>query len=307
MSDPLTLSAWVLAATIEEELIRVEAADGASVTFASRPLNQAEKQAKTRFGDLDAIVTVNTELSLDVIGALYAAAIAAIITEVFTTGEDTDGDGVPDEDEVVEVAAIVAALYLLRQREVTSYTGVRNRARPFLQRLVERSYEGGVATVLDEAKRQGEDITGWVRPKPPAALATLAGDVADHPWERVTDRAITEYTKPGIAMQGTVVRGELEQFLADTGQAGTVDRMHQANQVALGAARVDTVQNYAGNKPTRIYASELLDANTCTRCASIDGTEYDTLELAQEDYPYGQYVNCQGGSRCRGILVIVYD
>lgn len=305
MPDPLTVSAWVLAASIEQDLIAVEAADGYNVAFASRPLNKAEKAAKTRFGDLDAIVTTNTELSIDIIGALYAAAIAAVLTEVFTEGEDADGDGEPDEDAVVEVATIVAALYLLRQRERTSYTTARDKAAPKLQRLIEQSYTGGVATVLDEAKRQGVDIEKWKRPPVPDALAVLGPDVADHPWERVTDRAITEFTNPGRAMAGTVTRGELEKFMEDTSQAGTVDRMHQANQVALGVGRIEAAQNYAGEFLVA-YASEIMDKATCGSCSSVDGRRYDTLEEAEEDYPFGIYVKCQGGSRCRGTLVVVF-
>lgn len=62
----------------------------------------------------------------------------------------------------------------------------------------------------------------------------------------------------------------------------------------------------AANNPTTVYASEILDANTCTECASIDGTEWATVADAEGDYPIGGYVNCQGGLRCRGTLVSVY-
>lgn len=55
-----------------------------------------------------------------------------------------------------------------------------------------------------------------------------------------------------------------------------------------------------------IYASEVMDANTCEECAEIDGKEYATLPEAEEDYPVGGYVDCEGGLRCRGTLVAVY-
>lgn len=58
--------------------------------------------------------------------------------------------------------------------------------------------------------------------------------------------------------------------------------------------------------PTTIYASELLDGNTCTRCNAIDGEEWSTLASAEESYPIGGYVDCEGGLRCRGTLVAEY-
>jgi hypothetical protein len=59
--------------------------------------------------------------------------------------------------------------------------------------------------------------------------------------------------------------------------------------------------------PTRIYASELLDANTCSHCVAKDGTEYQSVGDAAKDYPSGGYRDCEGRERCRGVLVAVYD
>jgi histone H3/H4 len=56
-----------------------------------------------------------------------------------------------------------------------------------------------------------------------------------------------------------------------------------------------------------VYASELLDANTCSECAGVDGTPYDTLSSAEQDYPGGGYKDCEGNERCRGTLVKVYS
>lgn len=58
--------------------------------------------------------------------------------------------------------------------------------------------------------------------------------------------------------------------------------------------------------PKTVYASELLDANTCTRCNAIDGEEWPTVAAAEESYPIGGYVDCEGGLRCRGTLVAEY-
>jgi hypothetical protein len=58
--------------------------------------------------------------------------------------------------------------------------------------------------------------------------------------------------------------------------------------------------------PNSLYASELLDSNTCESCVEIDGTEYPDLDAAEADYPTGGYMDCYGGPRCRGTLVGVY-
>lgn len=60
-------------------------------------------------------------------------------------------------------------------------------------------------------------------------------------------------------------------------------------------------------KPSQIYASELLDGDTCTNCTAVDAREYKTIAEADADYPTGGFKDCLGGPRCRGTLVAVYD
>lgn len=60
-------------------------------------------------------------------------------------------------------------------------------------------------------------------------------------------------------------------------------------------------------EPSSIHASELLDKNTCSPCAQIDATEYKTMREAEADYPTGGYIECEGGGKCRGTLVGVYE
>jgi len=60
-----------------------------------------------------------------------------------------------------------------------------------------------------------------------------------------------------------------------------------------------------GNNIT-YYASELLDSNTCGPCLDVDGSEL-TQDEAFEMYAGGGYIDCEGGGRCRGTVVAVYD
>lgn len=292
------LTAWVYAAEIERALIDAEAEAGQSVAFASRPLTSRERQAGTRFGDIDAIVETNTEEGRPIIEALYAGAAAALMVELFGNeeGEDT---------ETLEVAAAVAALTLLLSRPPRRYRTARDRAAGQLTGLIQDSYTGGILTVLDEAQSQGKDIARWVTPGVPDVLTLLATDIADHPWQRATERTLHDLQTPRRALEGTVTRGELTTLVTETSQKGTVDLLHQANQAALGEGRKDTADTYPGAFLLAI-ASEILDKATCGPCRAIDGTEFDTLAEAEAAYPSG-YVSCEGGSRCRGVLVFLYD
>jgi hypothetical protein len=63
----------------------------------------------------------------------------------------------------------------------------------------------------------------------------------------------------------------------------------------------------AGANVEHYEASEILDSNTCDPCAEIDGASYESLADAEQDYPAGGYIDCDGGPNCRGTLVAVYD
>lgn len=302
-----TTTSLLLAAEIERQLIRVEAESGSSVSFASRPLTEIEKQAGTRFGDIDAIVEKNTFDGVGLITALYAAAAAAIIVELF--GDDEDDDAAvddTDEDDAVEAAVIVAALTLLLGRKSTQYERVREKTEPRLHELIMNSYLGGIFTVLDEATRQNVNADRFRRPDIPDALKLLATDVAGHPLRRTVERTIATFETPQHQLGKGVTYAELITVIEQTSQKGTVDLLHQANQSALGTGRNDTANSFVGDF-IAAFASELLDGNTCARCRSIDGTRFDTVEDAEAAYGTGSYVNCLGGSRCRGVLVWVYE
>lgn len=114
---------------------------------------------------------------------------------------------------------------------------------------------------------------------PDATTGALAGRVVDQLRQLSADR-LTGYARPPVQQADGLGRQA-----AVTGGGGT------GHGLVL---------------PERIYASELLDRNTCGPCSMIDGTEYQTLDEARSDYPNGQYRNCEGGDLCRGTLVFVW-
>lgn len=96
----------------------------------------------------------------------------------------------------------------------------------------------------------------------------------------------------------------LRQAGTDLSPRPLAQQAQAAINQANGLGRQATAATVA---PANIYASELLDGNTCGPCSFIDGTNYATLAEARADYPSGQYVRCEGGDRCRGTLVYVWD
>lgn len=55
------------------------------------------------------------------------------------------------------------------------------------------------------------------------------------------------------------------------------------------------------------YATERNDPSRCGPCAAIDETRFATLAAAMSAYPSGGYKDCEGGVRCRGGVVPVWD
>lgn len=305
MTDPHALAATALADALEARLVAMEADEGLNVSDARRPLTEAEKAAGTRFGDIDYIVEESTVTAEPLIAALYAGAIAWLLVELFSVEEN------PEEDQTVEAAVIVALLTQLRSTPpaATAYAATTARAADLLGEVLTNAHQAGVLTVLDEAINQGINPATWVRPKPPAAMINLAADLATHPWQRVIERALHEYQKPGSLLGPVVSLTEFKKFIEDTSQAGTRDLVHQGAQTALSIGRNQTAAlntELQGGTVTAI-ASEILDKATCSACASIDGTIFDTLDDALTAYPAGQYARCAGGSRCRGILIFLHE
>jgi hypothetical protein len=144
----------------------------------------------------------------------------------------------------------------------------------------------------------------------------------------------TAVLDPAVQSQATAVAGLLSRSIAQSAATQAVGRYGVSNvpaadvaagirdllesltdaylQDQLGGA-LTAAQNmgraavFDAVPPTTLQASELLDSNCCEPCSAIDGTEYGSLDDAQGDYASGGYVNCEGGERCRGTLVAIWD
>lgn len=171
----------------------------------------------------------------------------------------------------------------------------------------------GYAEALEEARRQGipdqllPDVDELDDAATRAAAKAHAARVAKHPAERVLNVAAEAGGRAATtagATGATVLEGALDAA-EQASRAGTEDLARQAANVTHGIGRADAQRRLPA--PASVYASELLDANTCGPCATVDGRTYASLEDGLVDYPgAGGFVACDGGARCRGTLVLVH-
>lgn len=171
--------------------------------------------------------------------------------------------------------------------------------------------EAGAVEAIAEAKRQGipDDLIAIpdLEAVQPAA-ATHARRVAAVPARKLLEVAAQAggiaATRPRAT--GSGVLSSAIQGAQDASIAAVEDTARQGANVAHGLGRA--AGQAALPAPAEVYASELLDNNTCGPCAEVDGRTYVDLEAALVDYPgAGGYVGCDGGSRCRGTLVLVHE
>jgi hypothetical protein len=157
---------------------------------------------------------------------------------------------------------------------------------------------------VGEAERQGKKLD---RPD----TTPLGGRLANR--SEAVDNIITRDISSSASRNAVRLSGGSlsSAEVADMVRADLLSRSDSYLRDVLGGAvqhAINDGRNLVMKKagPDRIYASELLDNNTCSPCAGIDGTEYQNLDDAERDYPGGGFTECAGRDRCRGTLVAVY-
>jgi hypothetical protein len=168
----------------------------------------------------------------------------------------------------------------------------------------------------EEARKQGVKVGPWSVGPADAVTASVVGDTIDkiRGFARVKVSALADRLRSAassravvLAQQGgsgDTVANAVDREFTDTSQAYVRSELAGSMSAAQNFGRFAVLQ---ASPPGHYYASELLDKNTCKPCSSIDGREFTTLGDAEQAYPAGGYVSCQGGGRCRGELVTVWD
>lgn len=108
----------------------------------------------------------------------------------------------------------------------------------------------------------------------------------------------------GGSLSPQEVAEETSQFLHGLVGAAMIDMLGGAIQSSINEGRKVVFQR--DGEDGTLFASELLDTNTCSECIAVDGTQYTSYADAERDYPTGHFKDCKGRERCRGMLVKVY-
>lgn len=265
---------------------------------ARREPTARELRAGVRFAELDRIVTEAVGLITRTIGPVRDQ----LVDELAAYLADA-----PDP------YAVLARLEQLNPRDLPQLAEVLDSTATEVADQLAAVAQAGADEALSEATRQG--VPEHLLPTVDATTEEVQAAAAAHA-QRVTMAPVTRAIAVGAeaaqraatAIDASVI-GTVNAAIEAIRQASTAgpdDVARQAANVAHGIGRREA--QTAMPEPAELYASELLDRNTCAPCAELDGQQYDTMADALADYPgAGGYVGCEGGSRCRGTLVIVWE
>lgn len=167
----------------------------------------------------------------------------------------------------------------------------------------------------EEARKQGVKVGPWSlsgEAVTASAVGTALEKIRSYAQVKVAalaDRLRSTASQRAVVLAhqggtGASVANGVDKEFTDTKQAYIRDELSAAMSAAQNFGRLAVLSSAP---PGHYFASELLDKNTCKRCYEIDGREFPTFEDAEQAYPAGGYVSCQGGGRCRGELVTVWD
>ncbi len=116
-------------------------------------------------------------------------------------------------------------------------------------------------------------------------------------------RALSLIGRPQVSPED--IAREVEEHLEELSDASPRESIGGAITAAQNEGRRTVL--VAAPEASQYVASEILDRNVCQPCRQVDGTTYETLADATEQYPSGGFRNCLGGVRCRGTIVAVWD
>lgn len=280
----------VLFAAAHRELILAEADSGESVPHAVRPLSAAEKKAKMRFGEIEALEHSAAEKIGKLLDGNRQLYILSVIGEIFRGRDRADA------------AQVIDAFEQLAKAQPKAVAAEIARATKDIESILAQVYAGASLIAVGEAGRQKAPTMPDALDAEPGRFHDQARMVAMHPWTRLTSKLQADMLTPA-ALAKPVSKADVQKALEAIPIDGAKDLARQAVNTAHGAGRYDTM---APLDPVEIYASELLDGATCDRCEAVDGKEYASMEEALVEYETGGYGACRGGSRCRGTLVSIY-
>ena len=285
------VTAQVMLAAAERELILAQTDAGESVPHATRPLSAAEKRAKMRFGEIDKLESAAADEAAKLLASNAQVYIMALIGAIFGAQTTATGDQVIDAFDRLARGAL--------PRDVTAAS---DKLTDSIARILAQVYAGASLIALGEASRQKvPDLPDPLSTEPDRYHA-LARTVGMYAWTRLTTKAQTDMLTPAN-LATPFARADVEKQLREIPLDGAEDLARQAINTAHNDGRFDTIEPM---QPFECFSSELLDGNTCSACAAVDGKEYESFAAGKAEYETGGFGACLGGSRCRGTLCCVY-
>jgi hypothetical protein len=264
-----------------------------------------EIAAGVDFGALDEDMTAG-QVDAEVAWAAERAAL---------TGQIRDAIAGATADNVVEVVAAAGQQAAAEAAAALQEAGLGNvaaaaAAEAAFAKVIASTAQAATGRARDELIKQGllqaADYGGtkmWVVGDKGIGLASdhlislrnsLVGDA-----QRLTARV-----KDGYSTMDDLASKVYEDLLARQDVTAT-DQIKGMINATVNQSRMDVFGD-AEEDGVRLYASELLDANTCGACINIDGEQL-SQDQAFELYAGGGYIDCDGGPRCRGTVVAVYE
>lgn len=173
--------------------------------------------------------------------------------------------------------------------------------------VLEKTAQSSAGIVVDDARAAGTQLrereVAYTEAAQREVLLTAqqtASTVADEVANRT---AILAGPQAQPAQVAEAVQAQIDAQLTDAQliQAAGADTTRAQNTGR-------SVQTHAAEGQIRdIYASSVLDGNTCSACAELDGTQYQSIDDAEADFPTGGYAACEGGERCRCLYVVTWE
>lgn len=300
-ASALELDVALLAAEVDllEELI----ARGILPPNARRTPTERELRAGVRFAELDRIVNQAAMLLMRKTEDVRAEVLDGLATQL--------GPVLAEADPWAALEQLDRLTDPTRDDSIPGLRQVLDRVTRDIAGDLTATAHAAADEAIEEGRRQG--IPDHLIEAPvlddavDQAAQAHARRVATMPATKLLDAAAEAGARAATAAGAT--GASVAAAALDGAEAASIkaveDTARQAANVTHGLGR--TAGQAALPAPAEVYASELLDSSTCGPCATVDGRTYVDLEAALVDYPgAGGYIGCDGGSRCRGTLVLVH-
>lgn len=164
--------------------------------------------------------------------------------------------------------------------------------------LIAEAADQGVTIDLNQVRVDAAAMDRIAQGRASVSASTLA--------QQATIKAMQVY---GPGPEGFVkAADEVDKFLAGLSPTSLRDQLGAALTAAQNQGRMAVLAAapQSAGKQVDYVAAEFLDKNTCDNCRKVDGTTFGSLTDAEQAYPTGGYVDCEGLMRCRGTVVAVW-